>query len=66
MVKSEFRIKMAENWFSYLQSQICREFEIIEKGKKKIIKRDWYKDNKKEGGGTSLCSLMEIYLKKLE
>lgn len=53
MVKSEFRKKMAENWFSYLQSQICREFEIIEKGKKKFIKRDWYKDNKKEGGGTS-------------
>ncbi len=53
MIKSEFRKKMADNWFSYLQSQICREFEIIEKGKKKFIKRDWYKDNKKEGGGTS-------------
>ena len=53
MVKSEFKKKMADNWFSYLQSQICREFEIIEKGKKKFIKRDWYKDNKKEGGGTS-------------
>ena len=58
MVKSEFRKKMAENWFSYLQSQICREFEIIEKGKKKFIKRDWYKDNKKEGGGTS-CMLSD-------
>ena len=53
MIKSEFRKKMADSWFSYLQNQICKEFEIIEKGKKKFIRRDWYKDNKGEGGGTS-------------
>ncbi|MDB9752412.1 oxygen-dependent coproporphyrinogen oxidase [Pelagibacteraceae bacterium] len=53
MIKSEFRKKMADSWFSYLQNQICKEFEIIEKGKKKFIKHDWYKDDKKEGGGTS-------------
>ena len=34
-------------------NQICKEFEIIEKGKKKFVKRNWYKKNKKEGGGTS-------------
>ena len=49
----EYRKKMADSWFSYLQIQICKEFEIIENNKKKFVKRDWYKKNKKEGGGTS-------------
>ncbi len=53
MINSDFRKKMADSWFSYLQSQICKEFEIFEKGKKKFIRRDWYKKNKNEGGGTS-------------
>ena len=53
MVKSDFRKKIVDNWFSYLQNQICKEFEIIEKRKKKFVKRDWFKNNKKEGGGTS-------------
>jgi coproporphyrinogen III oxidase len=53
MINSEFRKKMADSWFSYLQNQICKEFEAIEKGKKKFIKRNWHKDNGKEGGGTS-------------
>ena len=53
MLKSEFKKIIADSWFSYLQSQICKEFEIIEKGKKKFVRRDWFKDNKKEGGGTS-------------
>jgi coproporphyrinogen III oxidase len=53
MINTDFKKKITDSWFSYLQSQICREFEIIEKSKKKFIKRDWYKDNKKEGGGTS-------------
>ena len=35
MINSDFRKKMADSWFSYLQSQICKEFEIFEKGKKK-------------------------------
>ena len=53
MINSDFRKKMADSWFSYLQNQICREFEIIEKGTKKFVKRDWNKNNKNEGGGTS-------------
>ena len=53
MLNTDFKKKMADSWFSYLQSQICKEFEIIEKGKKKFVRRDWFKDNKKEGGGTS-------------
>ena len=53
MINSDFRKKMADSWFSYLQNQICKEFEFLEKGRKKFIKRDWNKKNKKEGGGTS-------------
>ncbi len=51
MKNSKYRKKMADSWFSYLQTQICKEFEIIEKGKKQFVKRNWYK--KKGGGGTS-------------
>ena len=53
MINSDFRKKMADSWFSYLQSQICKEFEFFEKGKKKFKRRDWNKKNKYEGGGTS-------------
>ena len=53
MINSEFRKKMADNWFSYLQTQICKSFEILEKNKLKFSKRNWYKKNIKEGGGTS-------------
>jgi coproporphyrinogen III oxidase len=53
MINTEFRKKMADSWFSYLQAQICKEFEILEEKNNKFIKRDWYKKNKKEGGGTS-------------
>ena len=53
MINSNYRKKIADSWFSYLQSQICKEFEILEKGRIKFVKRNWYKDNKKEGGGTS-------------
>tara|TARA_B100000686_G_scaffold212968_1_gene219930 strand:+ start:127 stop:951 length:825 start_codon:yes stop_codon:yes gene_type:complete len=53
MINSDFRKKMADSWFSYLQNQICKEFEFLEKGRKKFIKRDWNKKNKNEGGGTS-------------
>ena len=53
MINSDFRKKMADSWFSHLQNQICKEFEFLEKGKKKFIKRDWCKKNKNEGGGTS-------------
>jgi len=53
----EFKKKMADSWFDYLQNQICREFEKIESGKNKFVKRNWCKDNKKEGGGTSFLLL---------
>jgi len=49
----EFRKNIADSWFSYLQEQICKEFEIVEKKRKKFVKRGWFKKNKKEGGGTS-------------
>ena len=39
---------MVDSWFSYLQSQICKEFEFLEKGRKKFVKRDWNKENKNE------------------
>ena len=53
MIDSNFKKKMADSWFSYLQSQICKEFEFLENNKFKFTKRDWKKDKKKEGGGTS-------------
>ena len=53
MITSEFRKKMADNWFSYLQIQICKEFEYLEKNKVKFLKRNWSKNKKKDGGGTS-------------
>ena len=53
MLNTNFRKKMADSWFSYLQNQICREFEFLENGKKKFKKRNWVKKNKLEGGGTS-------------
>ena len=57
MINSEFKKKIANSWFDYLQSQICKEFEILEKGRKKFVKRDWCKEDKKEGGGTSFMML---------
>ena len=53
MKNSDFRKKMADSWFTYLQRQICKEFELFEKGKRKFIRRDWSKKDKKEGGGSS-------------
>ena len=44
---------MADDWFSYLQIQICKSFEILENNRFKFSKRYWYKKNIKEGGGTS-------------
>ena len=52
-INSEFRKKIADSWFSYLQAQICKSFENLEGNKLKFSKRDWYKKNIKEGGGTS-------------
>ena len=53
MTKSDYKKKIVDNWFSFLQTQICKEFESLEGGKKKFTKRNWYKKNKNEGGGTS-------------
>ena len=47
MINSDERKKIADSWFSYLQTQICKEFEFFEKGKKKFKKREWSKKNKK-------------------
>ena len=44
MITAEFRKKMADSWFSYLQTQICKEFEYLENNKVKFFKRDWNKD----------------------
>ena len=52
MINSNFRKKIADSWFSYLQSQICKEFEFLENNKFKFTRRDWKKE-KDEGGGTS-------------
>ena len=53
MKETEFKKKITSSWFSYLQIQICKEFENIETGGEKFIKRNWNKKKKKEGGGTS-------------
>ena len=53
MISSDYRKKMADSWFTYLQMQICKSFEILENNKLKFTKRNWYKRNIKEGGGTS-------------
>jgi coproporphyrinogen III oxidase len=63
MIKNiEIKKQFVSNWFVFLQSQICEQFEAIEKkfSKKKIKKnkkflvRKWFKKNKEEGGGLSL------------
>ncbi len=53
MITLEFRQKMADSWFSYLQSQICKEFENLENNKFKFSTREWRKKNRNEGGGAS-------------
>ena len=51
----EIKKTLASNWFKFLQEKIVEEFELLEKKykKKKFTKREWSKDNKKEGGGVS-------------
>ena len=53
MITSDLKKKMTDSWFSYLQSQICKEFEYLEDNKIKFTKRDWTKNKKNEGGGTA-------------
>ncbi len=50
---SNLRKKITEEWFSYLQVQICKEFELLERNKLKFSKRVWKKKRKSEGGGIS-------------
>ncbi len=57
MITSDFKKKMTDSWFSYLQSQICKEFEYLEDNKVKFTKRDWNKNKKNEGGGSSYLLL---------
>ncbi len=53
----EDKKKFTDKWFSYLQSQICNQFENLEKSfsikEKKFTRRNWSKTNENEGGGTS-------------
>ena len=51
MINSNFRKKMTNSWFSYLQNQICKEFESLENHKFKFSRREWKKENEKEGWG---------------
>ena len=53
MISLDFRKKMADSWFSYLQIQICKSFENLENNKFKFSKRIWQKENTKKGGGIS-------------
>ena len=53
MINTNFKKKIVDTWFSYLQNQICKEFEIIETSNKKFKKRIWRKQIIKEGGGTA-------------
>ena len=57
----EIKKKLTSDWFKFLQSKIIDEFQLLEnefskKDKIKIkhfVKKEWKKDNKKEGGGNS-------------
>ena len=48
MINLEFKKKMADSWFSYLQAQICKSFENLEDNKLKFSKRNWYKKKLKK------------------
>ena len=53
MINLNFRKKMADNWFSFLQEQICKEFQLLENSRIKFYRREWKKEKTKEGGGVS-------------
>ena len=58
-INQEIQKKLASEWFKYLQSKICEEFQSIEKEfsikkklkPKKFKKNIWHKSNKEDGGG---------------
>ena len=39
MKDTDLKKKLVDSWFSYLQNQICKEFENLENGKKNLEKR---------------------------
>jgi coproporphyrinogen III oxidase len=57
----EIKKKITDNWFISLQNKIIKQFQLLENTAskenrskaKQFLKREWKKDNKKEGGGTS-------------
>ena len=57
MNETKIKQKLADNWFGYLQLEICRQFESLENlspgGSKKFVRRSWKKENEHEGGGAS-------------
>ncbi len=62
MIKDiETKKQLASNWFVFMQKEICKQFQSLEKniskkkGKKykKFEKREWKKNNPNEGGGVS-------------
>ena len=57
-MNTKFKKEIVDSWFSYLHSQICKEFELIESNNFKFSQREWKKENKKEGGGIS-CLLAD-------
>ncbi len=57
MRNQENKKKLVNNWFNFIQSQICLQFENLEKNffnkNKRFKKRIWKKSNNEEGGGAS-------------
>ena len=57
MIDLNSRKKIVNNQFEYLQIQICKQFENVEKKystkSKKFFIRECKKSNKHEGGGKS-------------
>ena len=55
---TEIKKKLVYDWFKFLQNKIVNQFQLFEneickRKTKKFVKREWKKNNKKEGGGTS-------------
>ena len=59
MITSDFRKKMTDSWFSYLQSQICKEFEYLEDNNVNFTKRDWNKNIKNGVMNIFFCHIEE-------
>ena len=64
MITTDFKKKITDNWFAYLQNQICKEFEYLEKNKVKFSKRDWSKNKKMKEEALHFCYLTGKYLIK--